>query len=405
MKRRTFMKQAAAASAFTIIKPGLTFGSKANSAIRIGIIGCGSRGTDVITSTVKNTHSVIFAMADLFEDKLQSALPVYNKANTDKGLPAVQKMNIYKGAEAYLKLINNADVDAVHISTPAYAHPDFLEAAIKAGKHVYCEKPAAIDVEGCKKAQKIAAGINGKLSAVHGFQIRYATAYNELIKRIREGAIGKIINAQLYYLSSGVIIGPMKNMSYDEYRIRNHFHFNDLSGGTLLDQGIHILDVCNWALDSHPVRAIGTGSKKEGGEYGDAWNNYQVIYEYPGGINATIHTTQVGPEFGDVCARFIGTDGIAEVHYGDGAFIKGKNPWSFGSMSTLDDADQNKQKSYISSIESGNHINLLDTGCEATLSALLGREAAVRQEFMTWDELILSGEKTDPNLDLSQFDN
>lgn len=422
MKRRSFLKSAAAVSAFTILKPGTTFGTKANSAIRMGIIGCGGRGTGVISSISKNTNIVIIAMADLFDDKLQKALVTLNKVNSEKGYPEIQKTNMYEGSKAYLQLLNNKEVDAVLISTPAYAHPEFLEAAVAAGKHAYCEKPAAIDVEGCKRVQKIAAGIHGKLSAVHGFQIRYASPFIEMINRIQQGAIGDIVNVQLYYFSSGVGIGPINNMSFDEYRIRNHYHFHAISGGTLLDQGIHILDVCNWVLQSHPIQAIGIGGSKAGAEFGDAWNNYQIIYEYPNNISVSIHTTQVGPLFGDVCARFIGSKGTAEAHYSGGVFISGDNPWDSGVircgtsvpteeqrkagvfLSALQDSDANKEIAFIKSIETGNYINQLQTGCESTLTALLGREAAIRRESISWDELILSGERIDPNLDLSQFD-
>ncbi|MEI6050309.1 MAG: Gfo/Idh/MocA family oxidoreductase [Bacteroidota bacterium] len=422
MERRTFLKSATAVSAFTILKPGTAFGTKANSAIRMGIIGCGGRGTGVISSMSKNTNIAIIAMADLLDEKLQKTLVTLNKVNSEKGYPEILKTNMYKGSKAYLQLLNNKEVDAVLISTPAYAHPEFLEAAVAAGKHAYCEKPAAIDVEGCKRVQKIAAGIHGKLSAVHGFQIRYASPFIEMINRLQQGAIGDIVNVQLYYLSSGVGISPINNISFDEYRIRNHYHFHAISGGTLLDQGIHILDVCNWVLQSHPIQAIGTGGSKAGAEFGDAWNNYQIIYEYPDNISVSIHTTQVGPEFGDVCARFIGSKGIAEAHYSGGVFISGDNPWDSGVLrcgasipteeqkkagvflSALQDADANKEIAFIKSIETGNYLNQLETGCESTLTALLGREAAIRHETISWDELILSGERIDPNLDLSQFD-
>ena len=422
MERRTFLKGVAAVSAFTILKPDTAFCTNANSAIRMGIIGCGGRGTGVISSMSKNTNTAIIAMADLFDDKLQNAVTFLNKVNTEKGFPEIQKTNMYKGSRAYLQLLNNKEVDAVLISTPAYAHPAFLEAAVAAGKHAYCEKPVAIDVDGCKRVQKIAAGINGKLSTVFGFQIRYASPFIEMINRIQQGAIGDIVNVQLYYLSSGVGIIPINKMSFDEYRIRNHYHFHAISGGTLLDQGIHILDVCNWALQSHPIQAIGVGGSKAGAEFGDAWNNYQIIYEYANNISVSIHTTQVGPEFGDVCTRFIGSKGIAEAHYSGGVFISGDNPWDSGVprhgtsvpteeqrksgvfLSALQDADANKEIAFIKSIETGNYINHLQSGCESTLTALLGREAAIRRERISWDELILSGEKIDPNLDLSQFD-
>jgi len=421
IERRTFMKGAAAISAFTILKPGIAFGSKNNSAIRMGFIGCGNRGTGVITTMSANTNINIIALADIFEDKLMLAKETLNKRNASKGFADIQKANIYQGSNAYLRLLENRDVDAVLISTPAYAHPEILEAAVAAGKHAYSEKPVAIDIDGCKKILRVSETINNKLSVVIGFQIRYATPYVEMVKRIQRGDIGEVINAQLYYFSSGIPINPIMGMSFDEARIRNHFHFNELSGGILLDQGIHMIDVCNWALQSTPLQAIGTGGKKGGTDFGNTWTNYQVIYKYPNDVNVSVHSTQFGPRFGDVCARFVGTKGIAEAHYAGGVFIKGEKEWDSGvaksggtlspqqiaagaSLSSLDDADKNKGKSFINSIETGNYLNQLRAGCESTLTAILGREAATRQELVTWDEIDFSSEKIDPKLDLTQFD-
>jgi len=421
MERRNFLKSVTAVSAFTILKPSIVFGSKNNSAIRMGFIGCGGRGTNVISTMSANTNIHIIALADIFNDKLIIAQQAINKCNTNKGLAAVQKAGIYKGSDAYGRLLNNNDVDAVLISTPAYAHPEILEAAITAGKHAYCEKPAATDIDGCKSIQRASENVRNKLSVVLGFQIRYATPYIELVKRIQRGDIGELISVQLYYFSSGSEITRTNEMTYDEARIRNHFHFNELSGGILLDQGIHMLDVCNWALQATPIHAIGSGGKKGCANFGNAWTNYQVIYKYPNDVNVSIHSTQVGPHFGDVCARFVGTKGIAEAHYSKGVYIKGENEWSSGViadnvkltteqlasgtfLSALGDADENKGKSFINSIETGNYLNQLGSGCDSTLTAILGREAATRQELVTWDEIDISSEKIDPKLDLTQFD-
>ena len=343
-----------------------------------------------------------------------------NKCNLSKRFAEIRNAGIYQGSNAYLKLLDDKNIDAVLISTTAYAHPEILEAAVSAGKHAYCEKPAAIDVDGCKRILKISESLNNRLSLVVGFQIRYATPYVELVKRIHQGEIGDLISVQLYYFSSGVPIKPHDGMSYDEARIRNHFHFNELSGGILLDQGIHMLDVCNWALEGTPLYAIGAGGKKGCLDFGNAWTNYQVVYKYPNDVNVSVQSTQVGKSFGDVCARFVGTKGIAEAHYSGGVFIKGENEWDSGiirggtpltpqqiakgaSLSSLDDADRNKGKSFINSIETGQYLNQLRSGCDSTLTAILGREAATRQERVTWDELDLSSERIDPRLNLTQF--
>jgi myo-inositol 2-dehydrogenase / D-chiro-inositol 1-dehydrogenase len=419
MKRISFIKNTAAISAAIILRPGIVFGSKANSAIRVGIIGCGNRGTAVISSMSKHTNINIIAMADLFEDKLKTTEPVLNELNKTKGFPGIVKANIFQGSKAYLKLLSLKDVDAVLVSSPAYTHPTFMEAAVAAGKHVYCEKPVATDAAGCKRIQKVGEGLNGKLSVVIGFQIRHATPYVEMVKRIQRADIGEIINAQLYYFSSGTKIHDYKNIVDDEFRIRNHYHFHALSGGILLDQGIHMLDVCNWTLKANPTKALGTGGDKGGPDVGDALNNYQVLYQYPG-INVSFHSTQLGPNFGDVCCRFIGTNGMAEAHYSGGVFINGDNKWDSGIarsaseltpqqqasgvfLSSLHDADANKEKVFINSIETGNHLNETVSGAASTLTAILGREAAAAGKEMSWDEM-LSSTQLDPKLNLAQFD-
>ena len=421
MQRRTFLKNAATVSAFTILKPDIVFKSRVNSAIRVGIIGCGKRGTAVITSMSQNTNTHIIAMADLFEDKLQKGLPVYSQLNSAKTLPAISSSYMYRGSKAYLKLIENKDVDAVLISTPAYAHPFILEAAVDGGKHVYCEKPVAPDTEGCKRVLRVGEKLSSKLSVVIGFQIRYASVYGEMVRRVQQGDIGELVNAQLFYISSGTDVAEPKNMSDDEFRIRNHFHFEELSGGILLDQGIHMLDVCNWTLAEHAINAMGTGGLKGGPKLGNAWNNYLVAYQYPNNVNVSIHSTQIGPFFSDVCCRFIGTEGVAEAHYSGGVFINGTKAWDSGIpkteseispekraagvfLSSLQDADANKEKAFIKSIESGNYINHIKPGVESTLTAILGRNAARAGKKTSWEEIIQANERIDPKLNLAQFD-
>lgn len=421
MNRRNFIRTASALSAITIGKPGAAFSTKHNSSVRMGFIGCGSRGSSVISSMSATSNINIIGLADIFEDKLKRGWETANGLNEKKGFAHVSGKNAHVGPNAYLRLLENRDIDAVLISTPAYSHPDIVEAAIAAGKHVYCEKPVAIDVEGCQRIARMGKDVEGKLSLASGFQIRYATPWVELVQRIKRGEIGEINSVQLYYFSSSIPIAPCEGMSNDECRIRNHFQYNELSGGILLDQAIHMIDVCNWALESRPVYAIGMGGAKSRPLTGNAWNNFEVIYKYPNDINVSIHSTQLGKVFGDVGARFVGTEGIAEANYAGGTFIIGKNEWDSGilsaasglspediargaKVSSLHDADQNKGKSFIESIESGKYINQLATASESTLSAILGREAALKEEKVMWDEMIFNSQKIESNLNLKQFE-
>lgn len=421
MKRREFIQGTATVSAFTLISPGLAFGSKANSAIRMGIIGCGGRGTAVISSMSKYTNINIIAMADIFEDKLESSKKILDELNVKRGFSKILKTNTHIGSKAYLKLLENKDVDAVLISSPAYTHPDFLEAAALAGKHIYCEKPASPDVAGCRKIEMVGNRVNGQQSIVIGFQIRYATPYVEMVNRIHRGDIGEILSAQLYYLSSQIPVGNITGLSYDEARIRNQYHFHALSGGTMLDQSIHMLDVCNWALQKLPVQAIGVGGKDESQDFGDTWKHYQVVYQYPG-VSVSLTASQYGPYFGDVCAKFIGTKGTAEAHYSGGVFISGDNPWDSGIprcgvaeltdgqrragvfLNSLQDADMNKEIAFIKSIETGKYLNETKSGVNSALTAILGRDAAISGEMLGWNELYNSNAKLDPMLDFSLVD-
>jgi len=421
LNRRKFIKSTAAISAVTFVSPGIAFGSKANSAIRMGIIGCGGRGTAVISSMSQHTNITIVAMADLFRDKLDAAKIRFDAINKEKGFPEIARSSTYAGSQAYLQLLDNKDVDAVLISSPAYTHADFMEAATAAGKHVYCEKPVSPDVAGCRKMERVGERYDKKLSMTVGFQIRYATPYAQMVERIHRGDIGKILSAQLYYLAGRTGVHDTPGKSYDEMRIRNQYLFHALSGGTLLDQSIHMLDVCNWALREHPKSAIGTGGIDESQTVGDTWKHFQVAYEYPS-TNVMVQATQYGTAWGGVCARFIGTEGSAEAYYTGGVFISGKNEWDSGILrcadsepteeqrrtgaflSSLYDADQNKGTAFIKSIETGNYLNDTFSGVESTLAAIMGREAAMSGEKIMWDNLRQSSQRLDPKLNLSQFD-
>jgi len=418
--RRNFLTTAGAASAFTVVAPSLAFGYRANAAVRVGIIGCGGRGTRVLTTMGDNANIVIVAMADLFRDKLESSKKTLDKINNDKGFPGIPESSTYLGSDAYRRLLSRADVDAVLISSPAYTHADFLEAAVIAGKHVYCEKPVAPDVAGCRKVERIGKKYDGQLSMTIGFQIRRATPYVEMIKKIQEGAIGDIISGELHYYSSEPGVKDTAGMSHDEAKIRNQYHFREMSGGILLDQGIHIIDVFNWAAGSHPVWATGSGSRRGRNPYGNTMSNCQAIFKYPGDINVSFHSTQLGPRFGDVCARFMGTEGTAQAHYSGGVFISGANEWDSGIarseaavteeqkrkgifLSALHDADAKKGSSFIRSIETGEYLNELQPAVDSTISAALAREAATRGEGCTWDEIYYDNGTLETGIDLSQF--
>lgn len=227
MNRRNFIRNVSALSTLTILKPEIVFASNNNSAVRVGLVGCGNRATGILGSMSENTNIRITALADLFEDKLQKGIVFANGLNQKKGYTPIGKNNTYSGYDAYLRLLESKDVDAVVIASPGYSHPQMLEDTVAAGKHVYCEKPLAIDADGCQQIIRTARNIRGRLSAFDGFQVKYATPYVEMAQRIKRGDIGEIVTVQLYYFSSGAPIIPHDEMSYDEMRIRNHYYFKE----------------------------------------------------------------------------------------------------------------------------------------------------------------------------------
>lgn len=404
MDRRNFIKMSAASAAFSVIKPlGTMAGEKMNRPVRIGFIGTGNRGTyGVITSMCRNNKVELYALADLFRDRIDQVLPHLNNLNKENGLPNIEERNIYVGKDAYRQLLQDDKVDAVVIATPAYAHPFIFEEAVKARKHVYCEKPAAPDAYGALRMIKAAQGVRD-LSLVMGFQVRHSSAFDEMIRRVHNGDIGRIVAAQLYYNAGGAG-GAKPAVEDDEFRIRHHFQYLELSGGTLNDQAVHMMDICREVLQTNPLYAMGHSSRKGVKcEYGNFNTNYQILYKYPEDINVMVQQTSVGSATGGVVARFFGENGTAEAKYSGGVFITGPNKWDSGIDNALGDADPNKGKSFIGSIISGNYINEIEAGCNSTLMAILGREAAARGGKLTWNKLVKTRQRYGNQPDLSKF--
>ena len=218
--RREFLG-AATAAGFMIIKPGLVRGTAANSAVQLGVLGCGGRGTADATGFIDNTDTRVVALADLFADQLETAHQHFDGQQKAKGYAAIDTSQLFKGPKAYEQIIASKVVDAVLITTPPYFHPHHLEAVIAGGKHVYCEKPVAVDVPGAKHVMEIAKKAQGKLSLAVGFQIRKAPPYVELVRRIQGGALGRLGCGLAYYYCPHIDRPDWPNASADEKRLRN----------------------------------------------------------------------------------------------------------------------------------------------------------------------------------------
>jgi predicted dehydrogenase len=364
------------------------------------------------------------ALGDLFSDQLEKAREYYGKIATGKGQPAVDSKLIFKGPKAYQEIANCKEIDALLITTPDYFHVEHLDAAVTAGKHVYCEKPAGVDVAGAKRFIEIGKKVEGKLSLDIGYQVRSAPPIAEMARRIKAGAIGRIGSASTYYHATSIPYPPRPNVSPLEARLRNWYWDRVLTGDIMVDQNIHVVDLCNWILGSPPVKAVGTGGRNLRNDSGDCWDHFDVIYTYPGDVHVSFNSIQYGsdPKMWDVAERFFGSKGAAEAHYSGPVRIYGEQPWQWAEpgqagqvageskfsttgefTDNLAQATPEKVKSFCESVVSGKFHNQAREGAYSALAAMLGREAAYKGREITWDELLDSNLTYDAGIDWSKL--
>jgi predicted dehydrogenase len=299
----------------------------------------------------------------------------------------------YYGPEAYKELAHSK-LDAVIIETPPIYHPLHAEEAVKAGKHVFCAKPIAVDVPGCQSFQasgKQAAQKN--LSFWADFQTRAQEVYKEAARRVHQGDIGKPAFAQvLYYAGRPVKDRGTPGMDPGERRLLNFFTDKAISGDIIVEQNIHVIDVANWLLQGHPLKATGTGGRTDwsGTPYdtGDAWDHFQVTYWYGNDVVADFSSNQLTNSFSDLCVRVFGIKGCADTHYG----AEKDDTFKQGCVNNI--------KAFVASIRDGKPINNADQSAESNLTAILGRMAAYQQRLITWDEMMKSKERLHADLKL-----
>jgi myo-inositol 2-dehydrogenase/D-chiro-inositol 1-dehydrogenase len=420
--RREFLGVAAVAAGVTILNPSVVFGTQANSAVRLGLLGAGGRGRNVMGSFLENTPAVLTAIGDMFKDNLEAGAAELNGVAAKFNKPAVDAAHLFRGPKAYEQLFASKDVDAVYIATPPWFHPMHGEAALAAGKHVYLEKPVGVDVPACKKVMTLAdVAKKKKLSMAVGFQIRHASAYVELAKRVHAGDIGQPVSGAIHYFASAIERPEWPDATPAERRLRNWVHDIALSGDIIVEQNVHIIDVTNWLLQGHPVKVVGFGGRAGRTDKGDCWSHYNCVFIYPNDVHVSFASTQfTKAEWGGVAMQYYGTKGWAEAHYDAPVRISAETNWEYPGLGkpeatdaavavtgkfsgALDDADPNKQKSFVDSITSGNLLNEAQQGAESALSGIMGRIASHTGKEVTWDELMKSKEVSDPKMDWNQF--
>ncbi len=422
MNRREFVHGAAGAtSGILLLKPGTAFAYAANSAVRLGLLGCGNRGTHVAESFSQNTVAQVVALADLFPDQLEAGHAHFNGLNSSLGRAPIDASLLFRGPQAYEQLAGSADIDLIQISTPPFFHVEHLGAGVAAGKHVYCEKPVGIDVVQARQALAIAGQVHPEQSVDVGFQCRSAPPIAAIAERIQNGALGKIASIAAYYFAPASLEKAAPGASADEHRLRNWLWDRALSGDILVEQNIHIVDLANWMLGAHPLKAAATGGRNILTHAGDCWDNYQVDFTYPNDVRLSFSSTQFG-SYGlfEAGLRLFGAAGAASVPYAGPVGIVGSQPWvwqdsaetpsgqgKFAANGAFADnlafADREKERAFISSIVSGPAHNQIAAGVESALSCMLGRMAGYQRRDIAWEELLAHGETYRLGMNLNQF--
>ena len=353
-------------------------GTAANSAVKVGLLGAGGRGTRLASFVVKTPQARLVAICDLFEEQIEKA---------KERIPLAD-------VKAYgdLREMLESDIDAVIIATPVFLHPEHLEAAVRAGKHVYVEKPAGVDVAGCKRVMKASDSARPGLNVSVGFQQRYGWTYRQARKVLESGGLGSIRQAEARFLK-GPITGkepPTRRPTTMEEKVRNWKHWRDLYGDIIVETYCHSIDVLNWFLgDRHPLKAVGGGGRTIRRD-GDMMDHVTVAYEYPDRIQASLVGSHITPPFfREVHERFYGSETMVETarhywkHYrGSGDVLHEEPPRNI---------DHDSVEAFILRVAEDRTENVGIRGAESTLTAILGRMAMDTGRTVTWDEMMRTG--------------
>jgi len=380
VSRRDFIKASAAVGMAAVLPGRERIFAAGSDKMRVGLIGCGGQGTrDTISCLNSSANVELVAMGDLFRNRLDSSLAELKKAAGDK--VKVTRDVCFVGFDAYKKVIA-CDVDMVLVVTPPHFHPEHLKAAIEAGKHVFMEKPAAVDPAGIRSiiASSELARQKG-LSIVAGTQRRHQAHYLEIIRRIHRGDVGEILGGQCYW-NGGDMLGYWKwyergSMSGMEWQCRNWPWFTWLSGDHIVEQHVHNLDIMNWALQAHPVQVMGMGGR-EVRDLGNIYDHFAIEYEYPNGVRVLGMCRQIDGCHSRVEERVVGTKGVASGHV-----ITGQNPFEYEGKSP--DPYVQEQADLIASIRQGKPINEGRNVAESTMAAIMGRMSAYTGRALKWD--------------------
>jgi predicted dehydrogenase len=397
--RREFLAQSAVAATSLAMLPNVH--AAGGDTLRVGLVGCGSRGTGAATQALAADANVkLVAMADAFEDRLEGSLATLKEDPKVGTKVDVAPERRFVGFEACQKLIDSG-VDVVLLCTPPQFRPQHLKAAVDAGKHVFAEKPVAVDAPGVRSVLATCELAKTKgLSVVSGLCLRYDNGFRETVKRIHDGAIGDVVTILANDYRGGRWNKP-KQSDWTEmtYQMRNWYNFTWLSGDFNVEQHVHLLDTSAWVMgDRYPVKAVGMGGRQAltGTEYGQIYDHFSVVYEYDNGARLIGSCRQQPGCVNDISADVLGSKGrsrLAEKRKGL-TIDSGGSTWYYdGPQNQM---FQTEHDLLFASIRDGKPINNGEYMAKSTLLAIMGRMAAYSGQLVTWEAAMKSSVDLSP---------
>ena len=388
VSRRDFLKATSQAAAGLSLMAGLGAERSAHAAgddtIKLALVGCGGRGSGAAGQALSTGNVKLVAVADTFENRIDSSLVALQKAHPDRVDP--DKIAKFTGFDAYKKAMAEADV--VICATPPGFRPRHFEEAVAQGKNVFLEKPLATDPVGVRRV--LAANAEAKkknLKVGVGFQRHHHPGYIEALKRIQDGAIGEILDVRVYWRGSSRG-GQARRPDETElqYQIRNWYFFTYLSGDHIVEQHCHNIDVANWFKGANPIRANGIGGRQSrtSHECGQIFDHHYAEFEYEDGTRMISQCSQFPAKWGRVAETLVGSKGTADFNNDRNLFvIKGARPWKYAGPSV--NPYQTEHDDFFAAIRSGASYNEADYGANSTMTAIMGRMATYSGEEVEWE--------------------
>ena len=388
VSRRQFIKTSSLAAGVVAATAPFVLTSHAapDDPIRVGIIGCGGRGGGAGKNAEAAAPNVkVIGIADIFPDQVDKA---------KQNFPGVNPDYCFSGFDAYEKLLKVPEINYVILGTPPGFRPIHFAAAIAAGKHVFMEKPVATDVPGIKMIYQAGEqAAQKKLCVVAGTQRRHSANYIETIKRIHDGAIGDIIYTKAYWNQGAIWHRGDQGETDMEKQIRNWYHYVWLSGDHIVEQHVHNIDISNWVMKAHPIRAVsGVGGRHAlGNKSGHIFDHFAVEFEYPNGARLFSQCCQITGKEGNVSEFAVGTKGTSNCQ--NWILAEGQR-WRSSAKSI--DAYVQEHTDLITAIRTGQYVNEAQTVADSTLTAIMGREATYCGKAVRWDDLLKEGKALVP---------